>query len=163
MKVYHGSTTVIEHPDINHSKRNLDFGPGFYLTTFRKQAERWASRKSDREKAKAIINEYELKENLNDFKILRFDSADEKWLDFVCSNRRGDDVGKQFDMIIGNVANDEVFKVVDMYFSGLWDKDRALKELKFYKKNDQICIKSQCAIIDLLTYTGSYEMEVESG
>ena len=163
MKVYHGSTTIIEHPDINHSKKNLDFGPGFYLTTFREQAERWAARKSERENAKAIINEFDLSDNLTDYKVLKFDSADEKWLDFVCLNRRGDDVGHSYDIIIGNVANDEVFKVVDMYFSGLWDKNRALQELKFYRKNDQICIKSQRAINDLLTYTASYERNVRNG
>lgn len=163
MKVFHGSTIIIEHPDTEHSKKNLDFGLGFYLTTFREQAERWASRKSERENAKAIINEFELSDNLTDYKVLRFESADEKWLDFVCSNRRGNDVGKPYDIIIGNVANDEVFKVVDMYFSRLWDKDRALQELRFYRQNDQICIKSQRAINGLLTFTSSYERDARNG
>lgn len=163
MKVFHGSTIIIEHPDTEHSKKNLDFGQGFYLTTFREQAERWASRKSERENARAIINEFELSDNLTDYKVLRFESADEKWLDFVCSNRRGNDVGKPYDIIIGNVANDEVFKVVDLYFSGLWDKDRALQELRFYRQNDQICIKSQRAINGLLTFTSSYERDARNG
>jgi len=29
MIVYHGTTEVIEHPDVNHSKKYLDFGDGF--------------------------------------------------------------------------------------------------------------------------------------
>lgn len=46
MIVYHGSTEVIEKPDIEHSYRLLDFGRGFYVTTIKEQAERWARRES---------------------------------------------------------------------------------------------------------------------
>lgn len=28
------------------------------------------------------------------------------------------------DIVIGNVADDDVFKTVDMYFRGLWDKEK---------------------------------------
>lgn len=47
MIVFHGSTEVVEKPDIRHSYRRLDFGIGFYVTTIREQAERWARRKAD--------------------------------------------------------------------------------------------------------------------
>lgn len=47
MIVYHGSTEIIKSPDVLHSFRTLDFGKGFYLTTNREQAERWARRKAD--------------------------------------------------------------------------------------------------------------------
>ena len=47
---------------------------------------------------------------------------------------------KNYDVIIGSVANDDVFKTVDMYFRGLWDKEKALEELRYYKTNNQICI-----------------------
>ena len=33
MIVYHGSNTVVQHPDVIHTCRNLDFGKGFYVTT----------------------------------------------------------------------------------------------------------------------------------
>ena len=48
MIVYHGTTEVIEKPDVKHSKKYLDFGKGFYLTSFEEQAEKWAVRKSMR-------------------------------------------------------------------------------------------------------------------
>lgn len=35
MIVYHGSTVAIPLPDVAHSKRFLDFGPAFYVTSFR--------------------------------------------------------------------------------------------------------------------------------
>lgn len=47
MIVYHGSNCIVDHPDIYHSFHNLDFGKGFYATSNRQQAERWARRKSD--------------------------------------------------------------------------------------------------------------------
>lgn len=45
MIVYHGSNMVVDHPDVNHSYRNLDFGRGFYVTTVKEQAEKWQSEK----------------------------------------------------------------------------------------------------------------------
>lgn len=38
MIVYHASPFIIEKPDVNHSRENLDFGKGFYLTTLHDQA-----------------------------------------------------------------------------------------------------------------------------
>jgi hypothetical protein len=46
MKVFHGSTDIVNKPDIAHSFRPLDFGKGFYVTTVREQAEKWARRKA---------------------------------------------------------------------------------------------------------------------
>ena len=42
MKLYHGSNVEVKYPKIKEKLRALDFGAGFYLTTNRKQAERWA-------------------------------------------------------------------------------------------------------------------------
>lgn len=41
MIVYHGSIEIIKNPDVVHSKKFLDFGQGFYLTTFESQAKKW--------------------------------------------------------------------------------------------------------------------------
>ena len=60
MIVYHGTTMEIQKPDIKHSKAHLDFGEGFYTTTFPKQAERWAYRKGMRLSKPAIVNVYEI-------------------------------------------------------------------------------------------------------
>lgn len=38
MIVYHGTTEHVEKPDVKYSKKYLDFGSGFYLTTFEEQA-----------------------------------------------------------------------------------------------------------------------------
>ena len=46
MILFHGTTEIIEKPNVSFSKNYLDFGKGFYLTTYQKQAEKWALRKS---------------------------------------------------------------------------------------------------------------------
>ena len=35
VKLYHASTSIIENPDVLHSREKLDFGKGFYLTAVR--------------------------------------------------------------------------------------------------------------------------------
>lgn len=64
MIVYHGSDMIVEHPDVRHSFRDLDFGRGFYVTTVKTQAERWARRKAmfSRE-TMPVLNEYEMSED----------------------------------------------------------------------------------------------------
>jgi hypothetical protein len=42
MQVFHGSYTEIESVDLSKCQANKDFGKGFYVTKFRKQAEEWA-------------------------------------------------------------------------------------------------------------------------
>ena len=118
MRVYHGTTEEIKNPDVNHSKKYLDFGKGFYLTTYESQAKKWALRKSMRQNKEAIVNIYELKEDWDGFKVLSFEEENEKWLEFVCACRRGENLNADYDIIIGNVADDDVFKTVDMDFRG---------------------------------------------
>lgn len=158
MIVYHGTTEIIEKPDVAHSKRYLDFGAGFYLTTYEEQAKKWAVRKGLRRETQAVVNIYELKDDLSAYRVLSFNNEDEQWLDFVCACRKGEPLNQAYDIIIGSVADDDVFKVVDMYFRGLWDKERVLSELKYYKMNDQICITNQAVLDEVLVYTGSYEV-----
>ena len=159
MIVYHGSTEVIEHPDVIHSKKYLDFGKGFYITSFEQQAKKWAIRKGMRQERKPIVNVYELSKNWEDLQVLSFEKENEKWLEFVCACRRGEELNRVYDMIIGNVADDDVFKIVDMYFRGVWDKKKVLEELRFYKMNDQICIVNQEALDQILTFKEFYEVE----
>ena len=159
MIVYHGTVEKIEKPDVKHSKRYLDFGKGFYLTSFEQQAKKWALRKALRQEKKAFVNVYELKDDLKKYRVLSFEKENEKWLDFVCACRRGEELNQEYDIIIGSVANDDVFKTVDMYFRGLWDKEKVLNELRYYKMNDQICIVNQKTLDDVLEFKKSYEVK----
>lgn len=158
MIVYHGSTEIIEKPDVIHSKKYLDFGRGFYITSFETQAKKWASRKGMRQEKPGIVNVYNLSENWKERRVLSFEEENEQWLDFVCGCRKGQPLNQNYDIIIGNVADDDVFKTVDMYFRGLWDKKKVLEELRYYKMNDQICIVNQKTLNELMVFQSAYEV-----
>lgn len=66
MKLYHGSTAIVERPQILEVQRLLDFGKGFLHNTNREQAERWAIIKQKRlgETAKFFVTEYEFHNSL---------------------------------------------------------------------------------------------------
>ena len=63
MKLYHTSNIEIPNPDTIHSREHLDFGRGFYLTSLREQAEKYAQRFL-RKGEDAFLNVYELDDEL---------------------------------------------------------------------------------------------------
>jgi len=160
MMVYHGSDIIVAKPDVLHSQNRLDFGMGFYVTSVKSQAERWAKRKAFiRCTGKGIVNVYNMEAN-QELKIKDFGDDLEAWIDFVCACRNGSELFKEYDVIMGKVANDKVFRVVDMYKRGIWDRARAIKEIKVYETYDQIAFISQAAIDSMLTFLESYEVEL---
>ena len=154
MILYHGSNTEIKYPDIQFSRLNVDFGKGFYTTPILAQAENWFQ-KFKRRDQQAILNQYQFCElESHQFKILRFESYSESWLDFVLACRNGQDK-TDYDMVIGGVANDKVFNTIELYFDGLIGKTEALKRLKFEDPNLQICFRSQDMIERCLKFERS--------
>ena len=57
MKLYHGSTVIVDKPLVSYGRNNLDFGKGFYTTNMQSQAEKWVQRFISLGK-KGIINIY---------------------------------------------------------------------------------------------------------
>ena len=155
--LFHGSSVPVEHPDVFHSKRFLDFGSGFYATSFRNQAERWARRKAMRTGGRPFLSEFMLADDLSAWKVLRFED-DGAWLDFVCDCRRGSETFLQYDIVVGKVADDDVFKTVDAFVRGLWSRERALQELRYSKANDQYAFISQPALDESLHFVRAFEL-----
>ena len=164
MIVYHGSTVEIKSPDLNHTKRFLDFGPAFYVTSFREQAEHWARRKHSRALSASapVVNVYELDDDLSDFSVLRFGGVDEAWLDFVCDCRDGKDVYSAYDAIIGRVADDDVFRTIQSYRQGDITKARAIELLRFARPNDQLALRTDRIVSAKLRFVRSYQIESEA-
>ena len=158
MIVYHGSSEVVRQPDILHSFRALDFGKGFYVTTVREQAERWARRKVVLDGGRAIVNLYQMDDDMTELQVKRFSDDLSDWIEFVCDCRDGKLGYQDYDLIIGKVANDKVFRVVDMYHSGIWDKERAIMEIRAYPNYDQLAFITQIAIDKLLRFKGYLEV-----
>ena len=144
MRVYHSSYCKIEKPDIIHSRNALDFGRGFYVTKLKEQAEKYAKRFTALGND-AYLNEYEYTPCAI-FKKKNFEHYDEEWLRFVCDCRRGGDAYKQYDIIEGGVANDKVFRTVDLFMSGVYTLEQALQKLIYETPNHQLCFISQSAI-----------------
>jgi hypothetical protein len=110
MQVYHGSYTEILEIDLTQSQPNKDFGRGFYVTKFRKQAENWAAAIGKKHHQEGIITEFEFFERAyedNRYKILHFTQYDEAWLDFVVLNRDRRSISQKhdFDIVEGPVAD----------------------------------------------------------
>ncbi|MBQ9069887.1 MAG: DUF3990 domain-containing protein [Clostridia bacterium] len=145
MTVYHGSDTIVDIPRILESKRPLDFGGGFYVTTSEAQAKSWAIKVSYRNNNNhRCINRYkfDLEKAELELTVIHFAAADEKWLDFICNNRSGKPTG-DYDVVIGPVADDRVYRVVVEYENGDLDKQTALKNLKTETLCDQILFHTE--------------------
>lgn len=156
MIVYHTSYVRVESPDTAHSRDFLDFGRGFYLTEIREQAEKYAERFLRRNK-EAWLNVYELNDNIENGRVLRFDAYDERWLDFVMNCRRGGAVDG-YDMIVGGIADDKVFRTIDLYFSGDITKEEALRRLIYERPNMQICICADRILKEQLKFIDSIRL-----
>lgn len=142
MRLYHGSSVEIPYPNIDFSRKKLDFGQGFYLTPIKQQAINWAMRFKRLGKS-AIVNHYELDEKVFDqYRTLTFDCYNEQWLDFILANRMEKKV-EAYDVIIGGVANDRVFNTIELFLENLIGKQEALGRLIYEENNSQYCIRSQ--------------------
>lgn len=153
MILYHGSYVEVVKPDLVHSRSNVDFGCGFYVTPLREQAVKWCG-KFKRRGREGIISSYVYDVcRENELKILKFDSYSEEWLDFILNCRREKDT-TDYDIIVGGVANDRVFNTVELFFDGLIDKTEAINRLRYEKPNLQICFRTEKAL-SLLHFEGS--------
>jgi len=162
MIVYHGSVDIVTNPDVKHSYRNLDFGCGFYVTTVKEQAERWATRKTLFKKGtNGTVSVYNMIDIPEELALKEFDDNLEDWIDFVCECRSGSEKYLEYDLISGKVADDKVYRVVDLYRRGIWDKQRAISEMKAYETYDQVAFISQRAIDSILSFADSYEVSTD--
>jgi hypothetical protein len=157
MILYHGSYVEINKPDINHSRKNVDFGKGFYTTPIYEQAIKWCGKFKRRGK-NGIVSSYSFDENAySELIVLRFDSYSEEWLDFILTCRSGMDTSN-YDIVIGGVANDKVFNTVELYFDHLIDKTEAISRLRYEKPNLQVCFRTDISLEKYLRFEGSKQV-----
>ena len=55
IELYHAATEIISKPLCGMGRRDLDFGPGFYMTDIYDQAVMWANRRANERKLPAIL------------------------------------------------------------------------------------------------------------
>lgn len=161
MILFHGSHVLVENPKLIKGNRTLDFGHGFYTTTSKEQAYKWAQIKKKRESTeKAYINIFELDESIlqdNELSVIVFEGASEAWLNFVLDNRLKVDYMHNYDIVKGSVADDRVYTCLNAFENKFMDFESAIKELRTYKLDDQISFHSDRAL-EKLKYIGYEEV-----
>lgn len=161
MLLYHGSNMTVAIPKLIKQNRFLDFGFGFYSTTNKEQAIGFAKKVFQRRKiGDCIVNIYEIQEDLafNECSLLKFESANEAWLDFVAANRQGTYQGKSYDFIFGPVADDDVYTTFSLYTAGVLTKEQTVEALKVKKLFNQLVLTTPKAL-SYLKFKGNLSKE----
>lgn len=162
MRLYHGSIMTVRKPVVSRGRAKTDFGKGFYTTTSREQAEKWARIKKNREGhdgKRAVVSVFEFDERLlhdTRYKTMHFDGATAEWLDFVVGNRRGK-TSHRYDLIMGPVANDTLYATIALYENGSLNATAAIEQLKNHQLFDQLSFHTPKACA-LLTFIESVEV-----
>jgi hypothetical protein len=152
---------AVRKPIVSRGRGKTDFGKGFYTTTSREQAEKWAQIKRDRmgDETHAIVSVFELDDavlNNPAYHTRHFDGATAEWLDFVVGNRRGE-VHHNFDLIMGPVANDKLYATITLYENGILDANAAIEQLNTHQLFDQLSFHTTKAC-KLLTFVETFEL-----
>ena len=138
MTVYHGGYCPIETPEIRTGKFTKDFGPGFYCTLIKEQAQRWARRYRV-----PTVSIYDLRLNTA-LDILEFAEMSDQWLDFIIACRQG--VPHEHDIVIGAMANDQIYNYVADYMNGTITREQFWVMAKFKYPTHQICFCNDDAL-----------------
>lgn len=146
MTVYHGSYAAISHPKLMRSRNTKDFGPGFYCTIIREQAERWAKRYNT-----PIVSTYTVRMNPT-LDILEFKEMTEEWLDFIIDCRHGKPHG--YDIVIGSMANDQIYNYISDYIDGILTRDQFWSMARFKYPTHQInfCTPNALKCLEFVSY-----------
>lgn len=149
MKLHHGTNTDFDQIRLDKCLPHKDFGRGFYLTPNKRKAKLRALDKVDKEhRGIPTILSYNFDEaELDNLKVLRFDTCTEQWLDFILSNRsRKNRRQHDYDIVIGPVADDGVITSITLYESKVIDRKELLKRIKDKKAYTQYAFCTQKAI-----------------
>ena len=145
MQVFHGSYTEIESIDLSKCQSNKDFGRGFYVTKFRKQAEEWAEIIGKVNRTDGFVTEFTFYERAfteESLKTLRFCEYNEEWFDFIILNRNLENPEQKhdYDIIEGPVADDKVQRRINRYLEGEISREEFFEQLtKYPEPSHQIC------------------------
>ncbi len=149
MTVYHGGFKAVDKPKIITEGYTKDFGTGFYCTTIKEQAARWAMRNKT-----PVISSYTVRLNTS-LKILEFKTMTEEWLDFIVNCRSGKP--HDYDIVIGAMANDQIYNYVMDFIDGIITRDQFWALARFKYPTHQICFCTEAAL-NCLEYQGSSEV-----
>ena len=144
--LYHGTDCEIEKIELSRSLPKRDFGVGFYMTTIKAQAERWAISKrriNASERAVMYVYEAELSDEL---RIKVFGKMTEEWLDMIKRNRLMDRVQHPYDVVIGPEADDSAWGALEEYIQERLSAKDTLEKLTASGKRVQVSFHTERAL-----------------
>lgn len=161
MKIYHGSTKIIEKPTFGMENPNNDYGLGFYCTETIDLAREWAcSAETD-----GYANQYAL--DMSELSVLSLTSGDYNilnWLSVLLENRKfriGGDIAKQaksyifnnfavdykkYDIIKGYRADDSYFSFATAFLNNTISISQLERAMVLGKLGEQVVAMSAKAI-----------------
>lgn len=141
---YHGGTEAVPAPEIRERLNAPDFGRGFYTTESEEQAARWARRvRLVRKAAQAVVTVYDVSAlGGAGLAVKEFDGVSEEWFDAVIACRGGNDVLAGFDVVVGPVANDNVYQTLRFFETGVYSKEEAMRRLLAERLFNQVVFKT---------------------
>ena len=152
MKLYHGSTVTVKKPNLRQGRENTDYGKGFYTTIDFEQAARWARIRQERAgRGKAVVSVFEVDNALlqnNELNIMEYNGATKEWLDLVVANRRFAPL-HNFDIVLGTVANDNLYATISLYENGELSAEAAIVQLKTHVLYNQVSFHTNKALSQL--------------
>ena len=165
--VFHGSYVSVSTPLVKLGRKKVDFGQGFYLTKLRKQAESWAETIAERKgrNVRPILSTYLFDYDAvksTDYRIKIFDSYNLEWLEYVVDCRKGGALQKQYDLVEGGIANDNVIDTVEDYENSIITAKQALGQLRYREVNHQICILNQDIVDKYISFISSEIIKKEN-
>ena len=149
-KLFHGSNTAVEQPEIRIFGHFKDFGYGFYCTRLEQQARKWALTKATRH----IVTCYDYIPH-NGLKQLTFPEMTDEWLDFVADCRRGKE--HTYDIVEGPMADDQIWDYVEDFVAGNISREAFWALAKFKHPTHQMVFCTPEALKSI-TYKGYYEI-----
>lgn len=158
--LYHGSSSIIEHPTFGKGKAYNDYGKGFYCTEHIELAREWACS----ENVDGFANRYEI--DLADLTVLNLSSDDFtilNWLAILMLHRkarlstplarRGKEyliqnflpAFQSYDVIVGYRADDSYFSFARSFVSNEISLKQLRYAMKLGKLGEQFVLKSEKA------------------
>jgi len=144
MRLYHVGFSEIKTPDLKIGRKNADFAQGFYLSNDLEFSYKWAKTRID---SNTYLNTYEL--DITSLNIKEF-KRDNEWFNYIFKNRNNyEDELKDYDVIIGPIANDTIYNTWGILTSGYVSNDKALEVLTSGPIYYQVVIKTEKALNNL--------------
>lgn len=156
--LYHGSYTEVKTPDFKQCKTGKDFGIGFYTTTDKQQAVKFAKRVAKiHGQPYGVLNCYEVSDFCG-LAVHEFETVNDQWLHCIVGFRSkkpsaSTDMYQPYDVLIGKIADDNTSLVLNAYAAGAYGPVGSARAVQTAISNlipdalrNQITLRSEAAL-----------------